>query len=141
MPRSKWAGFMVRSTLVSALTAIACAAAALPLPVEAQSASTPNASQQGSEPRHIEITASRFSYSPSEITLKKGEPVVLELRSTDVTHGLVIKDLGVKTEIKKGKAAESVEFTPMTVGTFQGKCSHFCGKGHGSMILTVNVVE
>jgi cytochrome c oxidase subunit 2 len=132
---------MVRSTLVSALAAIACAAAALPLPIGPLWASTPNASQQGSAPRRIEITASRFSYSPSEITVKKGDPVELVLTSTDVTHGLVIKDLGVKTEIKKGKTAETVEFTPMKVGTFQGKCSHFCGKGHGSMILTVNVVE
>lgn len=93
-----------------------------------------------STPRRIEITASRFSYSPSEITLKQGEAVVLALTSTDVTHGLVVKDLGVKTELKKNQT-EEVTFTPDKAGTFQGKCSHFCGKGHGSMILTINVVE
>jgi cytochrome c oxidase subunit 2 len=98
------------------------------------------ANGQTSAPRRIEITATRFSYSPSEITLKKGEPVVLVLTSTDVTHGLAIKDFGVKTEIKKGQPAE-LAFTPDKTGTFQGKCSHFCGKGHGSMILQVNVVE
>lgn len=93
-----------------------------------------------STPRRIEISASRFSYSPSEITLKKGETTILALTSTDVAHGLVVKDLGVKTEIKKNQA-EEVTVTPDKVGTFQGKCSHFCGKGHGSMILTINVVE
>ena len=31
------------------------------------------------EPRRIEIVASKFSYAPSEITLKKGETVVLVL--------------------------------------------------------------
>lgn len=98
------------------------------------------ANGQTSTPRRIEITASRFSYSPSEITLKKGEPVVLVLTTSDVTHGLSIKDFGVKTEIKKGQPAE-LAFTPTKTGTFQGKCSHFCGKGHGSMILQVNVVE
>jgi cytochrome c oxidase subunit II len=91
-------------------------------------------------PRRIEITASKFSYNPSAITLKKGEPVVLALRSTDVTHGLVVKDLGVKVELKKDQTQE-VTITPDKVGTFQGKCSHFCGKGHGSMILDITVVE
>lgn len=91
-------------------------------------------------PRRIDITVSRYSYSPNEITLKKGEPVVLVLTSTDVTHGLVVKDLGVKVELKKNQA-EEVPITPDKVGTFQGKCSHFCGKGHGSMILSINVVN
>lgn len=96
--------------------------------------------KRGSSPRRIEITVSKFSYSPSEITLKKGEPIVLVLTSTDVTHGLVVKDLGVKVELKKNQT-EEVTVTPDTVGTFQGKCSHFCGKGHGSMILSINVVD
>jgi cytochrome c oxidase subunit 2 len=92
------------------------------------------------EPKRIEITASKFSYSPSEITLKKGQPVVLVLRTTDVTHGLKIEALGVKSEISKGKDTE-IPVTPTQVGQFVGKCAHFCGKGHGSMALQVNVVE
>ena len=91
-------------------------------------------------PRTISITAQRFSFTPNEITLKKGEPVTLAIQSTDVTHGLVVKDLGIRTEVKKGQY-EEIKFTPEIVGTFQGKCAHFCGKGHGSMILTVHVTE
>ncbi len=87
----------------------------------------------------INITASRFAFNPNEITVNKGEPVTLVIRSTDVTHGLVIEDLGVRTEIKKGQSA-SVTFTPDKEGTFQGKCAHFCGSGHGSMTLLVHVV-
>ena len=97
----------------------------------------------GSQPKpvqHIEITASRFSFAPNEITIKKGDPVTITVRSTDVTHGLVIKELGVRTEVKKGQA-EDLTLTPETAGTFQGKCAHFCGKGHGSMTFTVHVVE
>lgn len=92
------------------------------------------------EPRRIEIVASKFSYSPSEITLKKGEPVVLVLRTSDTTHGLKIEALGVQSEISKGKDTE-IAVTPKQVGHFVGKCAHFCGKGHGSMTLKVNVVE
>jgi cytochrome c oxidase subunit II len=97
----------------------------------------------GSQPKptqHIEITASRFSFEPNEITIKKGDPVTITLRSTDVTHGLVIQDLGIRTEVKKGQA-EDLTLTPETAGTFEGKCAHFCGKGHASMVFTVHVVE
>jgi cytochrome c oxidase subunit 2 len=89
---------------------------------------------------HIDITASRFSFSPNEITVKKGDPVTITVHSSDVTHGLVIPDLGIRTEVKKGQS-EDLTLTPEAAGTFQGKCAHFCGKGHGSMIFTVHVVE
>jgi cytochrome c oxidase subunit II len=91
-------------------------------------------------PKTISITASRFSFEPHEITVRKGEEVTLTIRSTDVSHGLLIEDLGVRTEVKKGQTSD-VKFTPETAGTFEGKCAHFCGKGHGSMTLTVHVVE
>jgi cytochrome c oxidase subunit II len=101
------------------------------------------ATMLGSEPKgtqHIEVMAGRFSFEPSEITVKKGEAVTITVRSKDVTHGLVIESLGVRTEVKKGQS-EDVTLTPETAGTFEGKCAHFCGKGHGSMIFTVHVVE
>jgi cytochrome c oxidase subunit 2 len=101
---------------------------------------SPFAAAADGTPKTIQITAERFSFSPNEITVKKGEEVVLEITTKDVSHGLVIQDLGVRTEIKKGQSAE-VKFTPDTVGTFEGKCAHFCGKGHGSMRMTVHVTE
>jgi cytochrome c oxidase subunit 2 len=88
----------------------------------------------------ISITAQRFSFSPNEITVKKGEQVTLVIATKDVSHGLLIEDLGVRTEIKKGQSTE-VKFTPEAVGTFEGKCAHFCGKGHGSMKMMVHVIE
>jgi cytochrome c oxidase subunit II len=91
-------------------------------------------------PRRIEVVASRFQFRPNQITLKKGESVVVVLTSTDVTHGLKIPDLDVSEVVKKGGESE-IDITPEKVGTFEGKCAHFCGKGHGSMKFTVNVVE
>jgi len=91
-------------------------------------------------PRTIEMTAQRFTFEPNEIIVKKGQPVILLIKSKDVSHGLVIEDLGVRTEVKKGEATE-VKFDPETTGTFEGKCAHFCGKGHGSMTLTVRVTD
>ena len=42
----------------------------------------------GETPQRIEITAQRFKFTPGEITLKKGQPVVLVIKSADVAHGL-----------------------------------------------------
>jgi cytochrome c oxidase subunit 2 len=91
-------------------------------------------------PVRIEITAKRFTYEPDTITLKKGVPVVLVLHSVDVAHGLKIEAFNVKSDdIKKGKETE-VQFTPTETGHFEGQCAHFCGKGHGSMKLQIDVV-
>jgi len=92
-------------------------------------------------PRRIDITAKKFSYAPDKIDLKKGEPVVLVFHAQDVTHGFEIPDLNIKvTDINKGKDRE-VSFTPTQAGHFVGKCSHFCGTGHGSMSLQIDVAE
>jgi cytochrome c oxidase subunit 2 len=91
-------------------------------------------------PEHIEVVASRFSFEPSEITVKKGEPVTITFRSKDVTHGLVIEDLGILRMIKKGQP-QDLTMVPETSGTFEGRCAHFCGKGHASMVFTVHVVD
>ena len=92
-------------------------------------------------PRRIDITAKKFSYTPDKITLKKGEPVVLVFHTEDVTHGFKIPDLNVKADdIKKDKDSE-VSFTPTQPGHFVGKCAHYCGKGHGSMTLKIDVAD
>jgi cytochrome c oxidase subunit 2 len=91
-------------------------------------------------PEKIEVVAKRFTFEPAEITVHKGQPVTLDISTEDVAHGLAINELGIRTEVKKGKASE-VSFTPEQVGTFVGKCAHFCGAGHGAMTLTINVTE
>jgi cytochrome c oxidase subunit 2 len=91
-------------------------------------------------PRRIEVTAKRFAFEPGEITLRKGEPVILVLKSVDVAHGIRIKELGVDAKVGKGQTTE-FPFTPEKTGTFTGRCSVFCGSGHGTMALTLHVVD
>jgi cytochrome c oxidase subunit 2 len=91
-------------------------------------------------PRRIEVSVKKFAYMPAEITVKKGEPVVLILTTEDVAHGLKFKELNLNTKFDKNKPAE-LTFTPDKLGDFVGHCSVFCGSGHGSMTLTLHVTE
>ena len=90
--------------------------------------------------RTIEIHARRFEFTPAEITVKKGETVMLSLISEDVSHSLLIEGLGVNQTIVKGHATQ-VTFTPDKAGDFPGRCGRFCGNGHGSMRFLVHVTE
>jgi cytochrome c oxidase subunit 2 len=91
-------------------------------------------------PRRIEVTAKRFAFEPGEITLKRGQPVVLVLNSKDVAHGLRFRELNVDIKVSANGTKE-VQFTPEKVGDFVGHCSVFCGSGHGGMALTLHVVN
>jgi cytochrome c oxidase subunit 2 len=91
-------------------------------------------------PNRIEVTVSRFAYSPAEITVKKNQSVVLSLKSSDVAHGLRFRELNQDVKIPANGTAE-MRFTPDKTGDFVGHCSVFCGSGHGTMTLTLHVVE
>jgi cytochrome c oxidase subunit 2 len=85
------------------------------------------------------ITAKRFEFVPSTITLKKGEAVKLFVTSEDVTHGFFLRQLKIDTELVPGET-QQITVTPQSAGTFTAFCDHFCGSGHGNMKLTA-VVE
>ncbi len=84
----------------------------------------------------ITVTASKFQFDPSTITVKKGDIVTLTLETTDVSHGLAIE--GYDVDVKSG---HSLTFTADKAGTFPFKCSVVCGSGHSSMQGTFVVEE
>jgi cytochrome c oxidase subunit 2 len=88
----------------------------------------------------IQITAKRFEYSPKEITVKKGVPVVLEFTSLDRLHGFDCPGLKLRTDIRPGKV-NTLRFVPDKVGTFPFHCDNFCGSGHEGMRGTITVTE
>ena len=88
----------------------------------------------------IQIKAKRFEYSPKEITLKKGVPVVLEFTSLDRVHGFTCPSLGIRMDIRPGKA-NRLRFVPDKVGTFPFHCDNFCGSGHEGMRGMITVTE
>ena len=90
--------------------------------------------------RVIRITTKKFEFTPSEITLKKGEPVVLELVATDEIMGFKSTGLGVRTDIVPGKVTQ-LRLVPDKVGKITFYCDVFCGDGHEDMDGTITVVD
>jgi cytochrome c oxidase subunit 2 len=88
----------------------------------------------------INITASKFHFTPDHITLVKGQPVTLQLTSSDHVHGFMIRALKIDTDVKAGKVT-AITVTPQTAGTFTAICDHYCGLGHGNMKMKVAVEE
>jgi cytochrome c oxidase subunit 2 len=94
----------------------------------------------GSGATPIPVVAKRFEYVPSEITVKRGEPVTLEITSVDRKHGFTIPALGVRADLKPGEKT-TVRFTPAAAGRFDFHCDLFCGSGHEGMSGAIVVVE
>jgi cytochrome c oxidase subunit II len=99
-----------------------------------------NLARANDNPKVIEIAAKKFEFSPSEITLKKGEPVILRLSSSDRVHGFMSKPLKIDTDIPSD-TTKDVAVTPDTAGNYTVICDHYCGTGHGNMKMKVTVVE
>jgi len=78
------------------------------------------------------MTAKNYEFDPAVITLKKGEKVRLIITATDRDHGIKIDAFDINQVLKKGDT-EIIEFTADKAGTFEFKCSVYCGKGHRKM--------
>ncbi len=89
----------------------------------------------------IKITAKKFEYSPNEIRIKKGVPVVLEFTSLDRIHGFTVPDLsGIRATIEPGKVTR-VRIVAPRAGTYEFHCDLFCGDGHEGMTGKIIVEE
>jgi len=86
----------------------------------------------------IRVTARKFEFSPSDIELKKGEPVVLEFTTIDVLMGFSLPDYKLRTDIVPGEVAR-LRFTPDRTGSFEFVCDNFCGEFHEEMSGKIRV--
>jgi len=88
----------------------------------------------------IKVTAKKFEYSPKDISLKKGIPVILEFISLDRLHGFYCPGLGIRTDIEPQKV-NRLRVIPAKAGTYPFHCDNFCGSGHEDMTGTITVTE
>ena len=97
---------------------------------------------QSAEPKEkvIKITAKKFNYTPGEVKLKKGVPVILEFRTQDVLMGFNLPDFNARADIVPGKTTR-LRLVPDKTGTFVFLCDVFCDTGHEEMNGKLTVVD
>jgi len=88
----------------------------------------------------VKIVAQRFNYTPAEVTLKRGQPAVLEFTSLDFIHGFKVPDLKLRADLPPGKVIR-IPLTPDKAGTYDFLCDNFCGAGHEEMNGRIIVVD
>ena len=98
----------------------------------------PIGARAAESPQVVKITASNFHFTPDRIIVAKGQPVTLQLTSTDRTHGFMVKPLGIDTDIDPGKTT-AITIRPEKAGTYTTICDHYCGIGHNWMKMTIVV--
>lgn len=126
MRRSKAAALATGGVLLSALVAGQLVRTAL--------------ADDGFEPRVIKIVAKKFVYDPHELVLRKGQPVVFELRTLDFEHGFKIPDLDFRADFVPDRVV-TVRLTPQKSGKFEFLCDNFCGSGHEEMEGSMTVED
>ncbi len=81
--------------------------------------------------------------SPPAMVVPVGEPIRLELTSTDVVHSFYVPHFLIKRDMfppgSEG-AGNELEFTIEEPGTYTGQCAEFCGDLHARMTFTVEAM-
>ena len=90
--------------------------------------------------RVVQITAERFVFTPSDVTVSPGTQIEFQLKSEDTAHGFRILGQSIDLAIpKRGRGTATVRFTPPGPGTYVFECSRMCGAGHSFMRGTIKV--
>jgi cytochrome c oxidase subunit II len=80
----------------------------------------------------VEVTAQRYVFTPDEIRVHVGTRVVLRVTAMDAEHGFALPAFGIDERLEQG-VAKTIVFYPPEKGTYDFKCSHYCGAGHFGM--------
>jgi len=80
----------------------------------------------------IEMTATKYAFSPNTVRVKKGGLVRLVITAVDREHGFKIDAFQIDERLPKGEAV-TVAFMADRSGTFPFQCSEVCGLGHKKM--------
>lgn len=84
--------------------------------------------------RTVSIVAERFTFSPSQITVRQGELIEFVLSSEDTDHGFRLSAAGVDLAIPPQSRGEArVRFWAREKGEYAFECSRACGAGHNLM--------
>jgi plastocyanin len=83
----------------------------------------------------VTITAANFAFSPTTITLKKGQKVTFAFKNTDpVKHNLTVTGLSIDKDVLGGKSGQ-VTKTLKKAGTYEFHCAYHPQKMKGTITV------
>jgi cytochrome c oxidase subunit 2 len=82
--------------------------------------------------KEFRLTARKYQFSPTTISVKQGDRVKLTITAIDAAHGFKLEAFNIDRTLPKGKPV-IIEFTADQAGSFPFECSHSCGSGHRKM--------
>ncbi len=82
--------------------------------------------------RVFRVTARQFAFEPPVLQVNPGDRVVIELRSSDVVHGLYVEGYDVEAVAEPGQP-DRIVFVADRPGTYRLRCSVTCGDLHPFM--------
>jgi cytochrome c oxidase subunit 2 len=88
------------------------------------------------EVKYVGAGAEQTVVTANEIHVPVGEPVKLELTSSDVVHSFWIPQLAGKTDLNPGMVNVSW-IQADTAGIYRGQCTEYCGLQHANMAAYV----
>jgi cytochrome c oxidase subunit 2 len=111
-----------------------CRPAAVVLAILASSQAPASQGSGPGSPRVVHVTAERFDFYPSRITVEQGELVELRITSEDTSHGFRVIGAGINVQVpKRGRGEVVVRFRGDRPGRYTFECSRICGAGHHFM--------
>jgi len=94
------------------------------IPITIDTASVPH--------QTIEMKAQRYQFLPEEVHVKAGTLVSLNITALDGAHGFDLGAYGIDERLEKDEPTV-ITFYAGERGSYDFKCSHFCGIGHFGM--------
>jgi len=73
--------------------------------------------------KEFTVTAQNYSFTPSAITVKKGDKVKITLKNVEGFHDLKLDEFNVATERVSEGQEKTIEFVADKTGTFEYYCS------------------
>lgn len=120
----------------SASSARSVASAATSSKPSSAAASAATSKVTDANARVIAMTSTDWVFSPTSITAKKGEKIIVRLTNNDGIHSFGAMDLGINVRINPGETKD-IEIPTDKAGTFSFRCLVPCGPGHKDMVGTI----
>ena len=84
------------------------------------------------------LVGQAWQWTPQDVTIPAGTEVTIKAVSRDVIHGIRIPETNANVMVIPGQVSE-IEVTFDDPGQYSLLCHEYCGIGHQTMFMTINV--